>query len=433
MQVSVTSGEGLERKLSIELPDEKIEQEVEKRLKAMTGKVRIAGFRPGKVPLKVVKQRYGQQVRREVEADVARSSFVQALQKENLKPAGEPRLELGQAEEGRFGFTAVIEVYPEVNVRIPDDLTLEKPVVSVSDEDVDKMVEKLRSQRATWHIVDRSAQEGDRVIIDFQGKLDGEPFESGDAQDYPLVIGSGRLIKGFEEQLVGVVAGETRDINVTFPEDYHSEALSGKDAVFTINVKQVEESRPPELEDEGFLAEIGVADGGVEALRSEVRKSMERELAQMLHAKMKEQVLDKLFDAKPIELPSALVAKEVEQLAAEAQRSMGIQPGQSLSEKAREIFADRARRRTALGLLIGEILREQGLKADPGQVREQIKLEAASYEDPQAVVNWYYQDESRLSNVQALVLENTVVDWVVAQARVEEVNKTFDEVMGQSA
>lgn len=433
MQVSVTSSEGLQRKIVVELPDERIEQEVEKRLKAMTGRVKIAGFRPGKVPLKVVKQRYGEQVRREVEADVVRTSFAEALEKENLRPAGEPRLELAGSGEGTFGYTATFEVYPEIQVKLPTDETVEKPVASVGEDDLDKMIEKLRKQRATWHGVDRAAQEGDRVIIDFQGKLDGEAFESGEAQDYPLVLGSGRLVKGFEAQLIGVAAGEARDINVTFPDDYHSELLAGKEVVFSVMTKQVEESRLPVVDDEAFLSSMGVSEGGVEMLRSEVRSSMERELAQVLHSKIKEQVLDKLVKANPIEVPDALVTAEARQLEADAQRSMGFKPDQPLHEDMQQAIAERAERRVTLGLLIGEVLREQGFKADSDQVRERVAAEAASYEDPQAVMDWYYQDRSRLSGVEALVLEDKVIDWIMSQVKVEEVDKAFDEVMGSQA
>ena len=429
MQVSVTSSEGLERSMTVEVPADKIEQEVQQRLKGMVGKVRIDGFRPGKVPFSVIKQRYGQQVRQEVESDLVRSSFYEALQQEKLRPAGTPKIETNASKADALAFTATFEVYPDVKVEVPSDMVVEKAVVEVSEADIDNMLEKLRTQRAGWEEVDRAAEEGDQVVIDFLGKVDDVAFEGGEAKDYPLQLGAKRFIEGFEDQLIGAKTGESRDVNVTFPEDYQKEELAGKPAVFEVTVKTVNGPKLPELDDPEFLKALGAEEGGVETLRNEVRQSMERELKQKIDAQVKEQVLDKLLDANPIELPSALVEDEINQMANQARQSMGMQGEQAVTDEIREALGERARRRVGLGLMVGELIREKGFQADADKVRTRIEELAQSYEDPQAVLNWYYQDKSRLSGVEALVLEDQVVEWLLSEVKTDEVSKAFDDIM----
>lgn len=429
MQVSVTSNEGLERKLTVEVPADKIEQEVQQRLKGMVGRVRIDGFRPGKVPFSVIQKRYGAQVREEVKSELVRSSLYEAMQQENLRPAGMPKIETDASASDKLAFTATFEVYPEVKVSVPAGLVVEKPVVEVTDSDVDKMLEKLRKQRSSWEEVDRAAAEGDQVLIDFVGKIDGEAFEGGTAEGYPLELGSNRFIEGFEEQLIGLKAGDSKAVNVTFPETYQSEELAGKPAVFEVTVKTVKGPKLPDLDDPEFLQALGTQKGGAENLRREVRQSMERELKQKIGAKVKEQLLDKMLEANPIELPSALVEDEIRQMANQARQSMGMQGEQEVTDEIRAALGARARRRVGLGLLVGELIREKGFKADADKVRERIEEMAQSYEDPQAVLNWYYQDKSRLSGVEALVLEDQVVEWLLSEVKNENVHKTFDDII----
>lgn len=429
MQVSVTSTEGLERRMTVELPAEGVEQEVQQRLKSMAGRVRLDGFRPGKVPFNVVVKRYGAQVRQEVQADLIQSSFYEAVQKEKLRPAGAPKIELGVAGGDKLAFTATFEVYPEVKVAVPADMVVQKPVVEISEQELDGMIDKLRKQRADWEEVSRAAAEGDQVVIDFLGKLNGEPFSGGEAQGYPLVLGSKRFIPGFEEQLIGASPGDYRDVNVTFPEQYQNGDLAGKAVVFEVTVQKVNGPKLPDLNDAEFLKTLGVQEGGVEALRKDVRDSMGRELEQKIAAQVKNQVLDKLFAANPVELPLALVESEIQQMANQARQSMGMEGQQPVTEEVRAALQDQARRRVALGLLIGELIREKAFRADADKIRARIEALAAGYEDPAAVVAWYYEDRSRLAGVEALVLEDQVVDWVISEAKVEEVKTAFDEVM----
>ncbi len=436
MQVSVTTTEGLERRMSVEVPADRVEQEVKQRLKSMSGTVRLAGFRPGKVPFKVVQQRYGAQVLQEVHGELLRSTLYEAIQQENLRPAGAPKVELGESDNNALAYTAVFEVYPEINVTIPSGARVEKLVAEITDQNVDDMIEKLRKQRASWNDVERAAQEGDQVVIDFQGKVDGELFEGGESEDYSLVLGSGQFIAGFEEQLIGLSGGDSAEVKVTFPDDYQNEKLAGKDAVFSVTVKRVQEPSFPAIDDPEFMQGFGVTDGGVDALKAEVRSSMARELAQTVAGKFKQQVLDIIMEANPVELPQSLVDSELQQMMNETRQSMGMPPAegeQTIPEEIRTAFGEKANRRVALGLLIGEILKEQGFEADADKVRERIEAQASSYEDPASVLAWYYQDKSRLSGVEALVLEDQVVDWIAQQFDVVEEKKSFDDIMQNSA
>ena len=436
MQVSVTTTEGLERRMSVEVPADRVEQEVKQRLKSMSGTVRLAGFRPGKVPFKVVQQRYGAQVLQEVHGELLRSTLYEAIQQENLRPAGAPKVELGESDNNALAYTAVFEVYPEINVTIPSGVSVERLVAEITDQDVDDMIEKLRKQRASWNDVERAAQEGDQVVIDFQGKVDGELFEGGESEDYSLVLGSGQFIAGFEEQLIGLSGGDSAEVKVTFPDDYQNEKLAGKDAVFSVTVKRVQEPSFPAIDDPEFMQGFGVTDGGVDALKAEVRSSMARELAQTVAGKFKQQVLDIIMEANPVELPQSLVDSELQQMMNETRQSMGMPPAegeQTIPEEIRTAFGEKANRRVALGLLIGEILKEQGFEADADKVRERIEAQASSYEDPASVLAWYYQDKSRLSGVEALVLEDQVVDWIAQQFDVVEEKKSFDDIMQNSA
>ncbi len=429
MQVSVESGEGLERRLLVDLPKEQVETEVEKKLSELAKTVRLDGFRPGKVPPRVVRQRFGDQVRQEVYGDLIQKSFYEAVQQSEVMPVGDPSIDLRDTgEEGGLSYTATFQVMPEIELADLAGKEVTKPVAEVTDADVEEMIDKLRSQRQSWEPVDRAAQDGDRVIIDFKGFVDGEAFEGGSAEDVPLVLGSGSMIDGFESGLLGAKAGEERTIEVTFPEDYRAEHLAGKPATFEIKVKAVEESRLPEI-DEDFVKEFGVEEGTEEALRAEVRKNMESELEQKLSGLLKDQAMDLLREVNPVEIPDAMVKQEAERMKQQALADMQARGQQSAFDLPASLFEDQARKRVHLGLLVGEIIDKQGLKAEESDVREMLERLAASYEDPADVVDYYLNNPEQRATVENLVLENKVVDWILDQVKVDEDKRTFSDVM----
>lgn len=412
--------------MRVEVPAERLDQEVENRLKSMARTARIAGFRPGKVPFKVVRQRYGRQVQMEVASELMNSSFQEALNQEGLRPAGGPRIEPGEIEPGRnLEFTAVFEVYPEFSLAPLEDIEIEKPVTGITDADIDTMLDKLRRQRATWESVDRGAEQGDQVVVDFKGTLDGEPFEGGEGSDMTVELGSGRMIAGFEEGLVGLSPGDEKQLDLTFPEDYHSEALAGKVVKFDVRVKQVSASKLPGI-DEDFAASLGVTEGGVEALRKEVRRNMERELENARKAVLKDRAFEALIEKNPIEVPAALIEEEVDRLAQDMQNQLGQNQNLNLP---RELFQDKARRRVLLGLLIGEVVKANNIQVDQDRMRALVENIAAGYEDPEEVLKWYYGNQEAMASVQTLVLEEQVMDWILDQAKITEKPYTFEELI----
>ncbi len=429
MQVSVESGEGLERRLLVDLPKEQVESEVERKLSELAKTVRLDGFRPGKVPPRVIRQRFGDQVRQEVYGDLIQKSFYEAVQQTEVAPVGDPSIDLRDAaEEGGLSYTATFQVMPEITLADLSGREVVKPVAEVTDADVDEMIEKLRSQRQTWEEVDRPAQDGDRVIIDFKGYIDGEAFEGGSAEEVPLVLGSGSMIDGFESGLLGASAGEERTLEVTFPEDYRAEHLAGKPATFEVKVRRVEASRLPEI-DEEFVKEFGIEEGTEEALRAEVRKNMENELEQKISRMVKDAVTDLLREANPVEVPEAMVKREAEHMKQQAMQEMQARGQQSAFDLPASLFEEEARKRVQLSLLMGEIIDKQGLKAEEDEVRAMLERLAASYEDPQEVVDYYMNNPEQRATVEHLVLENKVVDWVLDQVDVKEDKRTFSDVM----
>jgi trigger factor len=426
MQVSVESTGELERKLTIEVPSERIDGEVEKRLRSMAGQVRISGFRPGKVPFKVVKQRYGKGVYQEVLGDVLQRSFAEAVTQEQLHPAGSPQIEAKAAEPGKaLEYVATFEIYPEFEVATVDDLEISKPVAEVSDADVDKMLETLRNQRKAWETVDRAAGDGDRLVIDFEGSLDGEPFEGGKGEGVPVVLGEGRLIADFEGQLAGLTAGESKTMDVNFPEDYPTESLAGKVAQFQVTAQEVAEARLPDL-DESFAEAFGVTEGGVEALRREVRANLERELEQAVKNRIKTQVMDGLHARNAFEVPKALIGEEIARLRQQAMSSMGQQDAGRFPDS---LFEQEAQRRVALGLIIAEMVKRHEIKLDADRLNEALQQMASTYEDPQQVVDYYRRNQQAMASLEAIVLEDQVVEWVVEHANVSEQAMSFDELM----
>jgi trigger factor len=432
MQVSVETTNGLERRMTVELPVERIDGEVQKRLQGMSRTVRVKGFRPGKVPLKVVAQQYGKQVRDEVVGDLIQSTYFEAVSEQSLQPAGMPTIEPTVNEAGKnLEFTATFEVMPELNLADFSGVKLEKRVAEVSDEDLDKMMDTLLKQRASWEAVERAAAEDDRLNIDFKGTIDGEEFSGNAGENVPVTIGANRMIEGFEQGLVGSKAGDELTLDLTFPEEYAHKEVAGKPVQFAVKVNSVEASKLPEL-DEEFAKSFGIGDGSLESLRQEVRQNMEREVAQALTEGNKQAVMDKLVELNPIEVPQALVENEAETLKQQMQQQMHTPDGKSGVQLDNEMFREQGQRRVSLGLILSELIKAQELKADEEKVRAKVDELASTYEDPKQVIDWYYGDKSRLSQVESLVLEDAVVEWAFEQADVTEKSGTFDEVMGRA-
>lgn len=433
MEVSVETTESLERRMTVAIPAENVESEVSKRLKDLRGKVRMNGFRPGKVPLSVVKSQYGGQVMQEVVNELVSSSYGEAITEQNLRPAGSPSIEPRTVPpEGPLEYIATFEVYPEVTVNPVADLEITRPSADIVDADVDKVIEKLREQELEWNEVERAADNGDKVVVDFTGKLeDGSEFGGNSATDAEIQLGEGRLIKGFEEQLQGSAAGDSRTVTVTFPDDYASKELAGKTANFDVNVKSVKASRLPDV-NEDFIKAYGVEDGSEASFRSQVTERLEKERDDAARGKAKNAVMDALLAANTLELPKALLASEIQGL---KQRMLENIQGEgaagALGDLPDDVFKDDAVRRVSLGLLLSEIVKQQDLKADGEAVRAYIEKAAADYEHPEQVVNWYYEDDSRLSEVEMVVIEDKVVDWVLDNAKVTDHSVSFDELVSK--
>ncbi|QHM76360.1 Trigger factor [Mixta theicola] len=431
MQVSVETTQGLGRRVTITVAADSIESAVKKELVEVAKKVRIDGFRKGKVPMSVVAQRYGASVRQDVLGDLMQRNFVEAIIKEKINPAGAPNYVPGQYKQGEdFTYSVEFEVYPEVELKGLDAIEVEKPIVEVTDEDVDAMLETLRKQQATWSEKEGEAAAEDRVTIDFTGSVDGEEFEGGKASDFVLAMGQGRMIPGFEEGVVGHKAGDEFTIEVKFPEDYHAENLKGKDAKFAIVLKKVEERELPELTEE-FIKRFGVEDGSVAGLRAEVRKNMERELKGAVRNRVKTQAIDGLIKANEIDVPSALVDGEIDVLRRQAAQRFGGNEKQAL-ELPRELFEEQAKRRVMVGLLLGEVIRTNELKADEDRVKALIEEMASAYEDPQEVIEFYSKNNELMNNMRNVALEEQAVEAVLEKAKVTEKATKFQELMNQT-
>jgi trigger factor len=421
MHVAVEDNGGLERRVTVRVPAERIDQEVTSRLQSMKGSIRLDGFRPGKVPLQVVEKKYGTQVRLEVIDQVIHSSLQEALTQENLRPAGEPAIDSKETHAGEeLEYVATFEVFPELDGELDYGFSVTRPIVEVTEPDITAMLEKLRKQRATGNIVDRKAQLEDQVVIDFEGSIDGEVFTGNKGEKVPVVLGSNSMVAGFEDQLIGAGAGDQLTVNVSFPDDYPSEEVAGKDAQFQVRVHSVSEMVLPDLDDD-FARAFGIAEKGIDGLREEVTRNMQRELKSLVAANLKDQVFSGLLDRNPVEVPRNLISNEIEQLKRQ-QSSMG------LDEAALEAAAER---RVKLGILISEVVKQNNLQIDPDRVREAIETVAASYENPDEVIQHYYGSQEILAGVQSAVMEDQVVDWLVENAGVmlEDKQTTFDEMV----
>lgn len=440
MQVTEESANGLERKIVVQVPAEKIDDAVMKRLKTIAKTARINGFRPGKVPMQVVKKRFGGQVRQEVLGDVINESYQDALKQEDYRPAGMPSIEpvikeSAESEEtdqpdDSFEYRATFEVFPEIDVQDLGGKSVEKTVSTVEDSDLDEMIETLRQQKIEWNDVDRVAADGDQVTMDFVGSIDGEEFPGGKADDAPLVLGSNSMIPGFEEQLIGVAVGDERNIKVNFPEDYRATDLAGKEAEFEITVKAIKMSELPTVDDE-FATAFGVEEGGVEALRADIRKNMERELGQSLENVNKQAVMDLLLETNEFDIPGSMVKEEIGRLRQQIVDQMQgqMQGGTETPQLADELFQSDAEKRVKLGLLVAEIIKKNEIKADPDKVKSTIENIASSYEDPKQVVDYYYGNAEYLQNVEGLVLEQQVTEWAMQHATVVDKPMKFKDVM----
>ncbi len=423
MQVSVEAGDGLERKVTVQVPAETVEAEVNNRLNSLKNTVRIDGFRPGKIPLKVIKQKYAGTILQEVAGELMQRTFQEALSQENLTPAGDPQIDasdliLGQVME----YTATFEVYPEVTIAPIAELAVEKIEASVEDIDVDNMIDVLRKQKMDWSEVERASADGDRVSIDFVGSVDGEEFDGGSANDMPMVLGAGQMIPGFEEKLSGLKASDETTFKVPFPDDYAAKELAGKEAEFSVTVKKVEESAMPEV-DEEFAKTFGVESGDVDQLKTEIKANMERELSRRLNTLLKQNVMDGLVGANPIDVPAATVKEEAESLKKQTEAQT---PNSELSVDS---FMDNAKRRVQLGMILAEVAKTSELNIDAEMVKSRVDEMSKDYDDPDEFVNYYMGNQELLQGVQTLVMEDMVVNWVVDQATVTSASSNFDDVM----
>lgn len=427
MQVSVESGSGLERRVRIQIEAAEIESEIEKRLVKVGRRARIKGFRPGKAPLKVLRQQYGPQVRQEVLSEVMQSSYNQAINQEQLRPAGSARIEPHNTEQGQdLDFTAVIEVYPEFEVADVSRLKIERPVADITEKDVDAMIENLRKQRAEWIEAARGGQDGDRVTVTFRGTIDGEVFDGGVGEDMPVILGAGETIPDFEQGLVGLKAGDEKVIDVRFPDDYPVAKVAGKDAKFEVSVARVEDQHLPELDDE-FFKIFGVKDGGIEAFRTEVRANMQRELDRTVRSRLKQNVMERLREANEVELPQALVAQEIHSMQHDAARRMGITDHSRLPPK--EPFEEQARMRVALGLIINQLIRQEKIEPDPQRVDARIDEMSAEHEEAEKVAQYYRSNPELKAQVEMMVLEDQVVDWLLERTNIKDAKTSFSKLM----
>lgn len=429
MQVSVESTSTLERRMTVVVEEQKISDEVQKRLQDLARNVKLKGFRAGKVPMKVVQQRYGQDVRYEIINDLIQSSFYEAITQEKLHPAGMPSFDPKEYKPGNgLEYIATFEVYPQVSIASFEGVEIEKPVAEITDADLDGMIETIRKQHSSWQDVDRAAQEKDQLIVDFAGKIDGELFEGGQANEMPVEIGAGRLIKGFEEGLIGLKAGEEKTLELSFPEDYHKKELAAKPVSFEITVKKVQEAVLPEV-DADFAKKLGIESGDIEQMKQDVRDNMQRELNSALEGKQKQAVMEKLLELNQIEVPQALIESESQALAKQMMQNLAAQGMGQSAQLGPELFIEQAKRRVTLGLIMSEIVKANGIKADSAAVRAKVEEVAEPYEKPEEVVKWYYADKQRIAEVESLVLEQQVVEWAMNQAAMVDNKLTFKEVM----
>ncbi len=427
MMVSVETLKGLERRIQVSVPATRVRAQVDARLLKVSRTARIKGFRPGKAPIHVVRKFYGPQVRDEVVSDLIRETFAEALRQEKLQPAGGPRIEPQKTEQpDDLRYTATFEVYPQFELKSAASIRLTRPTATVTDGDLDVMIESLRKQRPDWIEAARGCQDGDRITLDFEGRIGGEAFDGGKSENLLIVLGTGRLLPDFEQGVRGAAAGEKREFELRFPDQYQAKNLAGKTASFQATVHKVEEPRLPEV-NAAFCEAFGVTEGGIDALRAEVRENMARELAQSVQTRLKSQVMEQLLTANPIAVPNALVESEIRDMQMEMLRRMGARDPRQLPP--RESFEPAARRRVALGLLLNEVIRQAGIQPDATQVQTRLDEIVAGFSDPDEARRQYLQNEAATRQLQMSVLEDQAVAWVISVAQVTDQPSTFKEIM----
>lgn len=427
MQVTVESTGTLVRRMRVELPAERVEKEVESRLRSVGKTARIKGFRPGKIPASVVRQRYGTQVRQEVLAELMGQSYRDAVIQENLNPVAQPKIEPEVSQKGDgFAFVATFEVLPDIKLKGLDKIEVTRPEVRISDADRDDMVETLRKQKATWKVVGREAKKGDRVVVDFEGKLKGEPVEGGTGEEIPVVLGEGHMLPDFEKGLTGTTAGEVKTFKVKFPKDYHNEALSGKTVEFAIKVHRVEEEELPPLDD-SLASLYGVEEGGLGKLREDVLENMEREAEQRVRSDIRDQALTALLEANPIDVPSSLVHREAHTMQHEAMRALGVED----KEKAPPLkdFEDGAVKRVRLSLLVQQLIADNNIELDAERTRERVEQICAGYENSDEMVAHYLGNPQVMARIEPMVLEEQAVEWIVKNGKEKKKTIDFKEYM----
>ena len=429
MQVSVETTEGLERKLTIAIPGDRVDTAVNARLQEAAQTIRLNGFRQGKVPLKVVKNKFGKGVRQEVVGELMNQTYFEAIAQESLKPAGQPRIEPTSMDEGKdVEFVAVFEVYPEIELPDFAAIKAERLVAEVSDDDIDEMIETLRKQRQTWVPVERAAANGDMVNIDYVGKKEGEEFQGGKAAGQNLVLGSERMIPGFEDGVIGKSAGEDFTLQLKFPDDYHSEELAGAEVEFELTLNAVSEQSLPEV-NEDFFKSFGVEEGGMEAFREEVSNNMQREMKNASRNKLKTTLMDALISDLEVAIPAALMSNEIHQLKHQTVQQMGGGQGFDPHSMPDDLFREQAKRRVTLGLILGEVISQQSIQADAEKVRDAVEEIAATYESPEEVVKWYYSNEEQLQGIESSVIEDQVFDYIIEQAQVSDKEVSYQDVI----
>ncbi len=430
MNVTVESTGALERRMRVEVPIERIENEVDSRLKSVGKTARIKGFRPGKVPPRVVRQKYGKQVRQEVLGEIMQKSYTDAVMQENLKPAGGPKIETEGEDDKNFTYVATFEVLPDVKLKGLDKIKVEKPEVEIREQDLEDMLLSLRRQRASWEEVDRKSGNGDRVIVDFTGTIDGEEFKGGTGKEIPVVLGEGQMLEDFEKGLKGMQAGEEKSIKVKFPKDYPAEELAGKKADFAIKLHKVTAEVLPELDDE-FAAAFNVTEGGLEQFRQDVRENMEREARQKVQADIREQVMSGLIEKNPIDVPQALVHEEMHSMQHEAMQRMGIEDHDQAPPM--DSFRDAADRRVRLGLLLRQVISENGISASDDDLRARVEDMCAGYENSDEMVKMYMSNPQVMQQIEPMVVEQKAVEWLLENGQTKARKVTFKDYMNPPA
>ena len=430
MNVTVESTGALERRMRVEVPIERIESEVDARLKSVGRTAKIKGFRPGKVPARVVRQRYGKQVRQEVVGEIMQKSYTDAVMQENLRPAGGPQIKTEDEDGKTFAFVATFEVLPEVQLKDLDKIKVETPDVQIGESDIDDMLLSLRRQRATWETVDRKSKEGDRVIVDFAGTVDGEEFQGGSGTEIPVVLGQGQMLPDFEKGLKGIKAGDEKTIKVKFPKDYHADDLAGKTAEFAVNTHRVESEILPELNDE-FAEAFNVSEGGIEQLKKDVRENMEREAKQKIDSDIREQVMNGLLDKNPIDVPQALVHEEMHSMQHEAMQRLGIEDHDQAPPM--DNFKEGADRRVRLGLLLRQVIADNNISADEAAIRARVEDMCAGYENADDMVNMYLGNPQVMQQIEPMVVEQKAIDWLLENGKAKKKKVSFKDYMNPPA